>query len=64
VYFENTSPLSPLIYSHCFFTFPSEHYVHVNKPPRKAKKKIYALFINTIIYLCAWLPGRSGLQPL
>lgn len=53
-----------LICSRSFFGAPSKHHVKTIKTPRRAKEKIYALFILTIIYLCTWLPGHQCLQPL
>lgn len=40
----------PMIYSRSFFTYPSKYHVHINRPPRKAKK-IYIRYSSLPIYI-------------
>lgn len=44
---ENTYPM---IYSRSFFTYPSKHHVHINRPPRKVKI-IYIRYSSLPIYI-------------
>lgn len=59
---ENTYPM---IYSRSFFTYPSKQTSRAyQQATSQGQENIYPLFITTNIYLCTWLPGHSGLQPL